>query len=69
MPRFTSETAAVAGRQGGRCAYSRLEQRFATLVLTDPSTAAIVAHLITRGFRLSIALRAIATPKGRYAHQ
>jgi hypothetical protein len=59
MPKFTSDNAAEHGRSGGRRSHRRLEERYAKLVLSDPSTAQRVAHLIAQGHSLGIALRVV----------
>jgi hypothetical protein len=59
MARFTSENAAEHGRRGGQQSHQHLEQRYADLVLTDPSTASRVAELIRQGHRLVLALRVV----------
>ena len=59
MPRFTSDNAATHGRRDGQQSHQHLEQQSADLVLTTPSKAERVAHLIRQGFRLSLALRAV----------
>jgi uroporphyrinogen-III synthase len=59
MARFTSENAAEHGRRGGQQSRQRSEEQYATLVLTNPSAAQRVAHLIQRGHRLVLALRVI----------
>lgn len=59
MARFTSENAAEHGRRGGQQSHQRSEERYADLVLTNPSAAERVAHLIQQGHRLGLALRVI----------
>ncbi len=59
MARFTSTNAASYGRQGGQRSHQRLEQQYADLVLSNPSAAQRVAHLIQLGHRLGLALRVI----------
>jgi len=59
MARFTSENAASYGRRGGQRSHQRLEARYADLVLSNPSAAERVAHLIQLGHRLGLALRVI----------
>ncbi len=59
MARITTENAAAYGRRGGQRSHQQLEQQYATLVLTKPSTAERVAHLIHQGFRLALALRTV----------
>lgn len=59
MARFTSENAAELGRRGGQQSHQRSEEQYAALVLTNPSAAERVAHLIQQGHRLSLALRVI----------
>jgi hypothetical protein len=60
MPKFTPENAAQYGYQGGKRSHQHLEANFADLVITDPSKAERVACLIQQGFRLVVALRAVA---------
>jgi hypothetical protein len=59
MAQFTSATAAAHGRRGGQRSHQRLEAQYADLVLTNPSAAQRVAHLIQLGHRLGLALRVI----------
>jgi hypothetical protein len=59
MARFTQESAAGYGRRGGQRSHQHLEQQYADLVLTNPSAAARVAHLIHQGHRLVLALRVV----------
>ena len=59
MARFTPESAAGYGRRGGQRSHQYLEQQYADLVLSTPSVAARVAHLIRRGHRLVLALRVV----------
>ena len=59
MARFTSENAAAHGRRGGKQSHQRVEEQYAALVLSNPSAAERVAHLIRQGYRLVLALRAI----------
>lgn len=59
MAQFTSENAAEHGRRGGQQSYQRSEERFAELVLSDPTAAERVAHLVQAGHRLPLALRVI----------
>lgn len=59
MAQFTSENAARHGRRGGQQSHRRIEERYADLVLSNPSAAERVAHLIQQGYRLALALRAI----------
>jgi hypothetical protein len=59
MARFTSENATAHGRWGGQQSYQRLEAQYAELVLSNPSAAERVAHLIQQGHRLILALRVI----------
>jgi uroporphyrinogen-III synthase len=59
MARFTSENAAEHGRCGGRQSHQRSKEQYAALVLTNPSAAERVAHLIQQGHRLGLALRVI----------
>jgi hypothetical protein len=59
MARFTSENAAEHGRCGGQQSHQRIEEQYANLVLSNPSSAERVAHLIQQGHRLGMALRVI----------
>lgn len=59
MAQFTSANAAAYGRRGGQRSHQRLEQQYADLVLSNPSAAERVAHLIRQGRRLALALRVI----------
>jgi hypothetical protein len=61
MARFTSENAAEHGRRGGQQSHQHLEQRYAELVLSNPSAAGRVAELIRQGYRLVLALRVVRT--------
>lgn len=59
MAYFTSENAVEHGRRGGQQSHQRLEAQYAELVLSNPSAAERVAHLIRQGHRLVLALRVI----------
>ncbi len=59
MARFTSATAVEHGRRGGQRSHQHIEAQYADLVLTNPSAAERVAHLIQHGHRLGLALRVI----------
>jgi hypothetical protein len=59
MTRFTSENAVEHGRRGGQQSHRRSEEQYADLVLSNPSAAERVAHLIQQGYRLGLALRVI----------
>lgn len=59
MPRFTSENASDYGRRGGQQSHQRIEEQYADLVLSNPSAAERVAHLIRQGHRLVLALRVV----------
>jgi hypothetical protein len=59
MARFTSANAAEHGRHGGRKSHQRIEEQYANLVLSNPSAAERVAHLIRQGHPLVLALRVI----------
>jgi hypothetical protein len=59
MAHFTSENAAEHGRRGGQQSHQRGEEQFAQLVLSNPSAAERVTHLIQQGHRLGLALRVI----------
>ena len=59
MAQFTPENAAGYGRRGGQQSHQHIEQQYANLVLTNPSAAERVAHLIHQGHRLVLALRVV----------
>lgn len=59
MARFTSENAADYGRRGGQQSHQRIEEQYAEIVLSNPSAAERVAHLIRQGHRLVLALRVV----------
>lgn len=59
MAKFTNENAAEHGRRGGQQSHRRSEEHYADLVLSNPSAAERVAHLIRQGHRLGLALRVI----------
>lgn len=59
MAQFTSENAAEHGRRGGQQSHQRGEEQFAHLVLSNPSAAERVAHLVQQGHRLGLALRVV----------
>ncbi|NTV62699.1 MAG: hypothetical protein HGA65_04065 [Oscillochloris sp.] len=59
MAPFTSENAAAHGRRGGQQSHQRIEAQYADLVLSNPSAAERVAHLIGQGHRLILALRVV----------